>query len=365
MDVQDRIIKAIDGDSPDRVPIFIPGYANRFLETFDAARGERNSDNVCIVNEQDLTPLVHLGVDLCEVQGPQHVKEDLGLPKLEDDSLRVDMYGRVFKSSFFGNVEYLTYQGPFLRTKDQLARWDHVAPLDVEAGWKERIHKETLEAVEKHAICPAFRACDGLYSVLEEAIGVENMATLLHDNPEAIDAHLERIYQVVASDVEALLDARIAFIFINDAITVESRPRITPDLVYKHLRPLYKRLVDEIHVAGGKAFFRTRGDVLNVTDTLVAAGFDAVHVTNPDPTYIEEFLISWGDKACAVGNFDAVSMLSQSTPVQVQKRAKELVDGCKRHGRRFIFGTNDILQATTRVENVQAMVTAARQHGKI
>jgi uroporphyrinogen-III decarboxylase len=363
MNVQDRIIKAIDGDSPDRVPIFIPGYANRFLETFDAARGERIGDSVCIVNEQDLTPLVHLGVDLCEVQGPQHVKVDLGLPKLEDDSLRVDMYGRVFKRRLSGDVEYLTYQGPFLRTKDQLARWDHVAPLKVETGWHERVYKETLDAVEKHAICPAFRACDGLYSVLEEAIGVENMATLLHDDPDTIDSYLERIYRAVDSDVEALLEARIAFIFVSDSITVGNRPRITPDLVYKHLLPLYKRLVDKIHAAGGKAFFRTTGDVLNVTDTLIAAGFDVVHVTNPDPTYLEEFIVSLGTKICAMGNLDVVTMLSQSTPVQVQKCTKELLDVVKGNGR-YIFGTNDVLANAAKLENVEAMVAAVKQHGK-
>ncbi len=358
MDVQDRIIKAIDGDPPDRVPIFIPGFDNRFLEAFDAARGEHVGGKVCIVNEQDITPLVYLGVDLCEVHGPQHVKVDLALPKLEADDLRVDMYGRVFKRRVSGNVEYLTYQGPFLRTRDLLARWDHVTPREVEAGWHERTYKEALEAVGKHAICPVFRACDGLYSVLEEAIGVENMAILLHDNPEAIDSHLENIYRVVASDVDALLEARIAFVLISDDITVESRPRITPDLVYKHLRPLYKRLVDKIHAAGGKALFRTTGDVLNVADTLVAAGFDAVHVTNPDPTYLEEFLISWGDKACAVGNFDVVSMLSQGSPVQVQKRARALVGSSRSHSSRYIFGTNDILLGTAKLENVQAMIAA-------
>ncbi|MBN2152811.1 MAG: hypothetical protein JW839_15275 [Candidatus Lokiarchaeota archaeon] len=361
MDVQDRISKAIDGGSPDRVPIFVPGFDSRFLESFDAARGGRATANSCIVNGQDITPLVHMGVDLCEVRGPRHVKADTGLPSLEDGGLRVDMYGRVFKRRISGDGEHLVYQGPYLRAKDALASWDRVKPREVEAGWHDRAYKDAVEAVDKHAICPVFRACDGLYSTLEEAIGVENMASLLHDDPGAVDAHLERIYRVVASDVDALLEARIAFVLVSDGISVENRPRITPDLVFTHLRPLYKKLVDRIHAAGGKAFFRSAGDVLNVMDTLVAAGFDAIHVTNPDPTYLEEFLVSWGDKACAMGNFDVVSMLSQGTPVQVQKRARELVSISKSHGSRYIFGTNAILDGTAKLENVQAMIRSVKR----
>ena len=97
---------------------------------------------------------------------------------------------------------------------------------------------------------------------------------------------------------------------------------------------------------------------------LLAAGFDAVHVSTPDPTYIDEFLMSWGEKVCAVGNFDVASMLSQGTPVQVQKRAKELVSSCKLHGQRYIFGTNDVLPGSAKLENVQAMISAVKQHGK-
>ncbi|MEX2726156.1 MAG: uroporphyrinogen decarboxylase family protein, partial [Candidatus Sigynarchaeum springense] len=283
----------------------------------------------------------------------------------DDNDLLVDMYGGVFKRHISGGVERFSYQGPFLRTKEQLASWDHVKPREVKIGWHEQVYKETLEAVDKHAICPVFKACDGIYSILEEAIGVENMATLLHDNPETVDFHLQKIYDVVNSDVNALLEARVAFILVADEITVGSRPRITPDLVFKHLRPLYKQLVDKIHSAGGKAFFRTTGHVLNVMDTLVAAGFDAIHITDPEPPYLEEFIVTWGQEVCAIGNFDVVSMLSQSTPVQVEKRAREIVSSCKRQDIRYIFGTNDILPGSAKLENVQAMITAVKQHGML
>ncbi|NMC07949.1 MAG: hypothetical protein GYA24_22270 [Candidatus Lokiarchaeota archaeon] len=365
MNVQDRVAKAINGEATDSVPIFIPGCDDRFRELFNAGQEIHHGDTVCIVNGQDLTPLVRLGVDMCEVQGPLHVKIDLDLPVLDDSSLRVDMYGRVFKRRVSGNVEHVTYQGPFLRTMDQIEKWDHVVPIDVEPGWHELVYNETLDAVDKHAICPTFKACDGFYSILEGAIGVENMAILLHDHPGIIDDLLERIYRVVAADVDALIKARIAFIFITDGITIDSRPCITPDLVYKHLRPLYKKLVGKIHAAGGKALFRTRGDVLDVMDTLVAAGFDAVHVATPDPALIDEFLVTWGDKACAIGNFDVMSMLSQGTPVHVQKRAKEMVSSARQHGQRYIFGTNDVLPGSAKLENIEAMIGAVKQHGML
>jgi hypothetical protein len=363
MNVQDRVFKALDGDAPDRIPIFVPGYEAKFLEVFDAARGERVGSKICIVNEQDLTPLAHLGVDLCEVQGPPRVKQaGMDLPALEDASLQVDMHGRVFRRKKAGNVDYLTYQGPFLRTEDQVRRWKHVVPGEIEPGWYDRVYKETLEAVDNHAICPVFKACDGLYSTIEEGIGIENMAVMLHDRPALIDAQLENAFKVVESDVKALLEARIALIVIRDNITVENKPRITPDLVQQHLFPIYKKLVDMIHEKGGKVFFKTSGDVLSVAQTLIAARFDAVHIMNPEPTYLEEFCMTWGDKTCAIGNLDVSSMLSQGMSLQVQKRAKELVDIAKGNGR-YIFGTNDLLLNTTKLDNVEAMIRVVQQKG--
>nr|MDO8111896.1 uroporphyrinogen decarboxylase family protein [Candidatus Sigynarchaeota archaeon] len=362
MDVQDRVVKVIGGEMPDRVPIFIPGFEPRFLETFDAAHDDAAGSKICICNGKDLTPLVHLGVDLCEVPGPPHLKPEQELPRLDDEFMAVDMFGRVFKRHVSGNVEYLDYQGPYLRTEDAIKQWNHLIPQQIDPDWYDRVYKETLACVDTHAICPLFKACDGIYSILEQAIGIENMAFMLHDKPEMIDFLLDKIYKIVINDVKGLLDAKVAFILICDDITIENHPSITPDLVEKHLLPLYTKLVDRVHTSGGKAFFRTTGDVLNVIGTLVKAGFDAVHVTNPEPSYLEEAKMFWGDRICIIGNLDVMSVLSLSTPIQVKRKVKELLDIAKGSGR-YIFGTNDVLINSAKLGNVEAMIAAAKQHG--
>ncbi|MFX0099535.1 MAG: uroporphyrinogen decarboxylase family protein, partial [Candidatus Hodarchaeota archaeon] len=366
MDVQERIQAAMVGSTkkqPDRVPIYIPGHDVKFLEIFDKKYGDEIGDNTCICNGMDMTPLATLGVDCCDVPGPRHLNPERELPTLGDESLIIDLFGRIFKVNVVKNIEYHIYQGPYLTSEQKIKEWDYIEPQQIEPDWFDRIYDEAINCVEKHQICPIFTGCDGLYSVLEGAIGVENMAYMLHDYPEFIEFQLEKVFKVIYSDVKGILDAGGAFILIKDDIAPAHRPIITPDQVEDHLLKYYKKLVSLIHEKGGKAFFRTTGDVIGVLDTIIKAGFEVIHLTNPEVSYMDEMKTFWGEQICIMGNVDVISILSYGTQVQVRKNVNELM-GIAKEGGNFIFGTNNSLPGTVKMQNLEEMIAIAKIEGK-
>ena len=362
MDVQQRVLNAISGEKmPDRVPIFVPAMYQSVNDAFTNETGKKPKLGKCLCNNIDLTPLTNLGVDICEVPGPPHIKPETPLPRLDTD-LILDKYGRIFSKRNYSGINFLIYQGPYLITEDKIKDWDHIRIDTIQNGWEESIYDEIINCIDKHEMCPVFKVCDGLYSKLEEGVGIENTALLLHDYPDFVDLHLEKIHKICYHDAKTLLNAGAAFLMIEDDITIQNRPIITPDLVQEYLLKYYKKIVELIHDKGGIAFFKTKGDVLNVIDTILDAGFDVIHITQPDQTYLEELKVFYGDKITVMGNLDVLSMLSYGTPVQVRKNVYELMNFAKSGGK-YIFGTNGDLPSSTSLANLVEMVSSAKRYG--
>lgn len=363
METQERITSVIAGKEPDRIPVYIPGASNQFAKRLDEQHGEDiESHHVCICNGKDITPLAFLGIDCCDVPGPPHLEPENPLPSFDDDSLFLDIFGRVFRRRIIREVELHVYQGPHLTTEEKMLKWDHAIPLQIEPDWFERVYSEIIDCIENHHICPIFNGCDGLYSVLEGSIGVRNTAYLFHDYPEFLSMHLEKIFKVWAMDIKGILDAGGAFIMVSDDIGERSRPTITPNLVEQYLLPYYEKFVKLIHSKGGIAFFRTNGDVLGIIDVIIKAGFDAVHVTSTEISYLEEAKLFWGDEICLMGNVDCMSVLSFSNPSQVKNNVAKIIEFAKA-GAKFMLGTASDLGGSVRLENVTMLVKTAKNLG--
>ncbi|MHA1699632.1 MAG: uroporphyrinogen decarboxylase family protein, partial [Promethearchaeota archaeon] len=318
IDTQENILKAINGNKPASVPIFVPSCDRSFLKNFYNYHDKIDKKHICFCNNRDLTPLVYYKVDCCEVPGPPHQPPREKLPELDDNKF-LDIYGRIYKKIFISGNEYLVYQGPYLGSEDRIQNWPHIIPQQIEPGWSDRIYEQILDCVDNHHICPIFEGCNGFYSILENSIGIELAAELFHDYPELINLQLEKIFETIRSDIKGILDAGGAFVMIKDNISVGTRPSITPDLVEKHLLDFYRRFVSLIHEKGGKAFFETGGNATNIIDIIIKAGFDAINVKNQDLNILRDIKTFWGANICVMGNFSIEKLKQDTTPTQIKK----------------------------------------------
>ena len=68
-----------------------------------------------------------------------------------------------------------------------------------------------------------------------------------------------------------------------------------------------------------------------------------------------------GDKVCLIGNLDPVNVLMNGTPEQVASEAERLMRVGK-HGGGYVFNTGEMVPKDTPVENMEAMLRAAREN---
>jgi uroporphyrinogen decarboxylase len=67
-----------------------------------------------------------------------------------------------------------------------------------------------------------------------------------------------------------------------------------------------------------------------------------------------------GDKVCIIGNLDPVNVLMNGTPEQVDKEARRIMSIGRKTGG-YIFNTGVMVPRDVPVENMEAMLAAARE----
>ena len=71
----------------------------------------------------------------------------------------------------------------------------------------------------------------------------------------------------------------------------------------------------------------------------------------------------FGDSICLLGNLDQVHFLKAASPQEVAGKTREIMDIGKPGGF-YIFSTSDFLEKGTPIENVKAMIEAAKDAGQ-
>ena len=66
---------------------------------------------------------------------------------------------------------------------------------------------------------------------------------------------------------------------------------------------------------------------------------------------------------CLLGNLDQVRFLKTASPQEVAGKAREIMKIGKPGGH-YIFSTSDFLEKGTPIENVKAMIKAAKEAGQ-
>lgn len=133
---------------------------------------------------------------------------------------------------------------------------------------------------------------------------------------------------------------------------------ISPEMYRKFYKPFHKQVNDWIHRnTGWKTFYHTCGSIVNLLDDLVDAGVD---ILNPvqcsargmDPKMLKDKyghkLVFWG------GGIDTQQVLPFGTPDEVRKQVRERLKVFSRDGG-FVFNTIHNIVGKTPVENLIAM----------
>ena len=189
--------------------------------------------------------------------------------------------------------------------------------------------------------------------------GLEDILRDTKKAPEKLKELLEMSLAGLIRWGNAVAEAGADIISISDPTV--SRDVMSRDTWMEYGFPYLKRLADSLKHTGKPLKLHVCGDTTDRLETFVEAGFHILSLdTKVDFKLAREKV---GDSVCLMGNVCPNSTLLFGSPEEVESDCKKLIHQAGAKGR-FILSSGCMLSPDTPRENVQAMVNAVRTHGR-
>ena len=208
-----------------------------------------------------------------------------------------------------------------------------------------------------------------VYEICWYMRGLERWFMDTIENPAFCEALLDKTlafwmgyYTLFLSEVGDLVDV----VMIGDDIAGQSGPLFSPDFYRSVVKPRQKRLVQHIRsLTDTKIWYHTCGAAVPLIPDLIDNGIDILNpvqisAANMDPARLKEAfgrqLTFWG------GGVDTQHVLSFAAPDEVRRDVRKNVEVLKPGGG-YVFNSVHNIQAGVPPENIVAMFDAAYDHG--
>jgi uroporphyrinogen decarboxylase len=358
MNGKERIMKALNRQQPDRVPVFenyinepvvirlakilLPGSVE--LKTSQDRAGEERleiMDLYCSVIEE-------LGLDATSTLF------STGLKQIGEGRGR-DKFGTIWSLSEHG--EPLPAEGP-IQGLDDLKGFDMVSKLDPKdfAAVKYVIDRVGREKAHFVTVQDPFKIAWNLRG---------NMENLMMDyilNPELVHrlARIATDYDKAAVDMA--VEAGADVIFFPGDVAGERTLLMSPRHFREFIKPYHREIVEHTHRRGLKIVKHSDGNMWPILDDIVEVGFDGFHPVQPQCMDIAEVKRHLAGKACVIGNIDCRELLPFGTEEEVDRVVKETIEKAAPGGG-YIISSSNTIHPACKAENYIAMVRAAHRYG--
>jgi len=353
----ERFKLTISGKIPAPVPVGDLFADPRIMEQFIGER-VRRPDDIMISGQKDESRMLETGIRFLE----QSVKFSLaagwdfvtahsilqfpGFKRLIADKTAPAIEGgrRAFVDS---------NEGPIMSWKDfEKYQWPE-SPGIINAGNK--FLAEIAPSGMKVLVLPG-----GLFEWTTWLMGMVPFSLALYDQPDLVDAVIERLSKIIYKGAEELMDIpNIGGLFIGDDMGFFSGTLVKPELLKKRFLPHLKKMVDLAHQAGKLVLLHSCGNLTSIMDDICDTGIDAKHSFEDKIMPVESAYQRWSDRIGIVGGVD-VNLLSGATEESIRRRTREILDICGSGGR-YVLGTGNSVASYIPIRNYLIMIDEGRR----
>jgi uroporphyrinogen decarboxylase len=202
-----------------------------------------------------------------------------------------------------------------------------------------------------------------------DLLGMEGILVRMVEDPEAVDAVIDRIvdfyFEVSRRTFEAAGDAIDVF-FIGNDFGTQTGPIVGEKMFRRFLLPPLRRLIDLGHAYRLKVMLHCCGGYAPLIPALIEAGLDGLHAVQPccRGMDLRTLKASFGDRILFNGAIDSQRILIDGTPGFVREKTWEVLRIMKPGGGYVAGASHDAILPETPVENVLAMFDAIRDYGE-
>ena len=246
---------------------------------------------------------------------------------------------------------------------------DYPFPKGDDPGRFEGLRERALKLKRETPYAVVSGISGGVYEICWYMRGLEQWFRDTLTEPDFCEALLDQtlkywldFFRVFLDEVGDLVDV----IMIGDDLAGQTGPLFQPDFYREIVKPRHKRLVEYIRSrTEAKIWYHTCGSCLEYIPDLLDNG---IHILNPvqisaenmDPARLKarfgDRLVFWG------GAIDAQHVLPSASPETVREHVRRNLEIWKPGGG-YVFGNVHNLQAGVPAENIVALFDAAYEYG--
>jgi len=221
-----------------------------------------------------------------------------------------------------------------------------------------------LEWMEKNV--PANMGCYELTAhILEELtflLGYETLCMKIYDEPDLVDAILEKVGSFYLKHTEILCAFNcVPFIWASDDLGFKTSTLVSPDFLRKKIFPWHKKCADIAHKSGRPYLLHACGKLDAVMDDLIDyVRIDAKHSFEDTIMEVTDAYKLYHDRVSILGGID-VDFLCRSDEKSIRQRVRKTLDICMPGGG-YCLGTGNTVANYMPVDNYLAMVDEGRKY---
>lgn len=337
MNSVERVMTALRGGRPDRVPI-----VEFVIDPNVAAATVPGCVDTSDCKDQ-------LGMDSVGCGAVFETVEQ------RDDGTYLDEWGVLYTA----NTEVVAHpvKGP-IQTMDDLRRYN---PPDPEAPHRLGELDDVARRYKgRRAILFHQRAAFMWAAYLN---GLDNLLVNLLVEPEFAGALLDMVLEVNLGIARRAIRGGVEAIVLGDDYAHNAGPMMSPDVFDAMILPRLKRMVNVIHEEGGLVIKHSDGNMYPLLESMVASGADALNPIEPvagmDLATTKQRLAG---RMAMVGNVDCGKLLSHGTTDQVRETVRQCIrDGAPGGG--YLLSSSNSIHSSVKPENLVAMVQAGIEFG--
>ena len=367
MTSKERVIKALNHEETDRIPLDLGGTAcclldgvyfrlKEYLHMEGEVEPFRRGANCCYYDERIMD---YFSIDIRRICGKQnpiypipleggYFQNEWGLIEREGE-FGIEMKGHPLAEASIQDLE--TY--PWLRPE---------ACLIIEG-----IEERAKQIFEENQYALSLRApCNGIFEIACWLRGTENFMIDMLEEPEFAEKLCEKITDTQISWYEYLLENTgkyLDMVETGDDYGSQNSLLISPDCLKQFILPQRRRLNEAIKkkAPNDKIFLHCCGSIAKIIPDLAEAFVDVLNpvqtrARDMDPVTLKQ---KYGDLVCFHGGIDTQSCMRGSKEM-VKQEVQTMLTAMKGNGGYILTSCNHI-QNDIPIENIIAMFDYAKE----
>lgn len=370
---RERVMKALNHQEPDRVPVDLSGTTASMIVSgaYDRLKRYLGIDSETlyvdktsgrVVPDEEILERFDIDTRMLVLQPPVRGMEGAELPISYEDQ--------------WGVVWQLTRDGRYYAVKAPFAGQPSISDLHIHS-WPDpdsprltkglRARSQELHEGTDHAIVMGLPG--RVFSLGQRLCGFEDWLVNLMINPKFAGALLDKGVEIESQMVKNMLEAvgdNVDVVLCADDLGMQNAPLISAELYRQMIKPRHRRLFDAIKShTKAKLLLHSDGAIEPFIRDFIDVGVDALNPVQVSARGMGDTKLlkrEFGEHISFWGAIDTHHVLPFGTPEEVSDEVKRrIVDLAPGGG--YVLASVHNIQAEVPPENTCAMFEAAKEHG--